>query len=1109
MRDVSSWLERLGLGKYAPLFAEHEIDPEALPHLTEAMLERMGLPLGPRAKIMAAIAPLHPVRPRAERTSNGATSSAVRRERRQLTVMFCDLVDSTKLATRLDPEDYSNVIQSYQRTCAQAVARYDGHVSQYRGDGIEVLFGWPFAQEDAAERAVRAGLDIVEAVKAMREPEPLAVRVGITTGIVAVGLDEPSSPSGAVGEALHVVARLQGLAAPNTVLVAEPTSRLVSARFDQQDLGPHDLKGLAEPVRVFRVLRVRPDASRFQAATERPLTPLVGRATELAFLEQRWREAKDGDGQAVFLSGVAGVGKSRIAFELERHVRDEPHFAVALQCLPHCMQSALFPVIRLLVRLTKSASQDSDDVKLREIEKLARFANRDVEKTTPLLADILSAPTGARYPPLALPAQQLKTQTLLALADLLLGASERRPVYCLLEDAQWIDPSTQELLDLVLSQIATRRILLVVTHRPDYPAPSQARRNIRGMTIGRLGRHDAAEMARLVLPEPSVSAAVIRKVVDGSDAVPLFIEELARGAFDSSELEELGFDNRPAFRPPGWVPDTLRDSLIARLDRAPQARSVAQTAAVIGREFSYDVLLRVSSLTAPELESSLEHLTQSDIIKVIDTRPALRYAFKHALLRDAAYETLLRSSRRYVHAKVAAVLETHRPDVVAAQPELLAYHYSLAGNAEFAARYWLAGAQRARSRWANLEAIVQFQKALEFLELLPETRERMLTELEIQLSLGFSCIAAHGYSSNHSRKPFERACQLSEEVGDSQKQIHAIYGLWGHFWMRARHDRALEISQTILGMAKQVQDPIVPVLAHRTLGSTLFTVGEFTRAREHLERAVELGGAENVETLPPSFAVAPSVAARLLLAWDLWILGYPDQAYETVRDVHAATAQADPYTAAFAHYVMSAVHLLRGEHEDSLRHAERSFALSNENRINLYALYSRFGRGCALVRLGKKERGLVDIQQGIDEARSSQLGYMRGFMLGWLATALAESGDVESGLSTVDAAIGEIDDVIGRAWEAELKRLRGDMLLAMDASAGRDAERSYREAIAVAQAQHARSLELRSASSLARLLRSQGRFEIGMQGLKTVFSSFTEGFATADLKEASELLAQP
>jgi class 3 adenylate cyclase/tetratricopeptide (TPR) repeat protein len=1112
--EVSAWLEGLGLGNYARAFEAHEIDFAALPHLTDSMLERIGLPLGPRARLLAAISELGPPptpkpEPRPEARPQGRPRGERRQaERRQITVMFCDLVDSTRFSGALDPEDFGSMMQAYQKACVAIIDRYEGHVSQYRGDGIEAYFGWPAVYEDSAERAVRAGLEVVEAVKAIPGPEPLQARVGICTGMLMVseaGLGDSSKPSGAVGEALHVASRLQALAAPSSVLIAEPTSRLVSGRFELDDLGVQDMKGVAPPAHAFRVGGVREDASRFQAARAATLTPLVGRRTELAFLQERWQDAKEGEGQTVCISGIAGIGKSRIIHEIKQRIRTEPHFTLSFQCLPHCTESPLFPIIQHIERLADFASGDSNRIKLEKLDRFIARATNHKDKALPLLAEMLSIPFEGRHAPHPLSAQQGKSQTLFVLVELLLGLAAQNPVLCVVEDAQWIDPSTQELLDLLAGQLERARILLIVTHRPEYRG---IRGNASGLSVTRLGRRDLAEMARLALRDETVAPAVMTRIIEGSDSIPLFVEELARGAVESGAVSQATAGDQRLEPSPPLVPESLRDSLVARLDRAPGARSLAQIAAVIGREFSYDILRHVSSLSSAELDSTLAHLEQSEIVHLIDTKASLRYAFKHALVRDAAYESLLKSSRAEIHARVAAVLEKERPDIVAGQPELLGYHYGMARNADVAAQYWIAGGRRARSRSGNLEAISQFQKALEFLESLPDTPERVAKELESQLSLGLCFIAVQGYSAEDTRKSFERARSLSAGVGDSQKEIQATFGLWGHYWMRARHDSAIELGQTLLAKAEQCGDPLSLSVGHRVLGSTLFTQGDFVSARAHLEQALALGQRAAAEEASLSYAVDPRIASQLILAWDLWVLGFADQAlHNAFQALALATERADPYSVAFAHYVTSAVQLLRGEFDNALAHADQSQTVSGEHRINLYALYSRFGRGCALAKMGQPQEAIAEIEEGIEQARRSNLGYMQGFMLGWLAIVQAETGDPETALATIKGALRQVNDVSGHAWEAELRRLQGEVLLMARPDAADATERSYNDAIAVAQKQHARSLELRATTSLARLLRSQGRNEEARRRLAPILDWFSEGFDTADLAEAKKLLA--
>jgi class 3 adenylate cyclase/tetratricopeptide (TPR) repeat protein len=1115
LRDVAAWLEGLGLARFANAFEQNEIDFDVLPYLTEPMLEKLGLPLGPRAKLLAAISALSspPVRGVQPEQAHSLVEQQ-QTERRQITVMFCDLVDSTKLAGSIDPEDFGSVMKAFQKSCGTIIERHGGHISQYRGDAIEVYFGWPIAREDAADSAVRAALEVIESVKTIPAPHALSTRVGICTGMVVVSEvganGDPAKPSGAVGETLHIAARLQSLAPPDGAVIAETTSRLISGRFERDDLGPQQLKGVAEAVRAFRVHRVREDTTRFEAAQAKALTPLVGRDAELSFLQQLWRKAKSGEGQAIFVSGVAGIGKSRLIHELEARLRRERHVILKFQCFPHCMQSALFPVIQRVERLSKLEKDDSGSIRLQKIEKLLGKAMDQPEAAVPFIAEMISIPTRSRDAVMRLTALQVKTQTLRHLAELLRGVARKVPVFCVVEDAHWIDPSTQELVDLVVGEIHKERILFIVTHRPDYQLHPGMHGHVNALTITRLGKREVAEMARLALRDRRTSTAVIDRIVHESDSIPLFIEELARGVVDHGNSNDDDRLNAIRLDPTSaWsVPETLRDSLMARLDRATNARKVAQMAAVIGREFSYDMLARISSLSSSQLRATLDHLEQSAIIQEIDPSPYSRYIFKHSLLRDAAYESLLKSSKREIHAKLAAAIQQQSPETVTNQPELLAYHYNLAGDPELAVRFWILGGHRAQRRSANLEASVLFQKALESLPLLAMSPERISIELDTQLSLGICCIALQGYSADVTRSSFERAGELSVQLGDARKELQAIFGQWGHFWMRAEHDRAVELSQMLHVKAKALQDATSEMVAHRCLGSTLFTLGQFVQAREHLERAVALGQqGPAASSLSSTYAVDPAIAAQLMLAWDLWILGYPGLARGSVlQALHQAVNRAHPYTLAFAHYVTSAVHLLRGESEASLDHATRSLAISNEHRISLYALYSRFGRGCALAKLGQPDHAIVEIREAIAEADRSRLGYMRGFMLGGLATVQSQAGDDESALATLDKALDLVNDVSGRAWEAELRRLRGDVLATEYFGAVREAEHSYNDAIALAQSQQARSLELRATISLARLLQSQERSEEASARLGPIFGWFTEGHDTADLAHARTVL---
>lgn len=1104
----------LGLANYAGIFEDSDIDLATLPFITEAMLERIGLPMGPRARLLAAMpalraAPRHSPLPAGTDTSAAPNRLPRSPEIRQLTVLFCDVVDSTSLAGDLDPEEWNALMTGYRRLCREHIERQQGYVAQYLGDGVVAYFGWPATQEHAAEAAVRAALELVGHLREQPGPVKIAVRIGITTGkclIADAGMGDASVAAGAVGQTPNIAARLQSLAEPNGVLLSGETLRLLPGRVVCRALGAQQLRGVREPVQVFRALRLRDDVRRFpvrmgpsphrpgaQPKSQDPV--FVGRREELALLERRLAEAADGEGRVVFVSGVAGIGKSRIVHELERTLKPASAAVLHFQCLPHASRSPLFPVIKQICRLSGIGPRDAPERKRALLERFIAQAEADIGRTLPHLSALLSIPAAAGDAPPAQTAQQIRMQTLSILADILRGLADRRPVLCVLEDAHWIDPSTQELLDLLISRIDTARILLVVTHRPEYPARADGSGVVSTLSIPRLRRADAEILARSVSTLPrQLTDSAVERIVQLSDAIPLFVEELARGFIDAGSLE--GTATGVA------VPDSLRDALVARLDRAPEGKSVAQIGAVLGREFSLDTLQQISGLSAHVVDTAVEQLQEADIIQKVEALPSARFAFKHALLRDAAYELMPRSQRRQLHGQIVALFEAAGSEVADSELDLVAQHCSAAGDNARAARYWLRGAERARHRFAIVEAEAQLRLALNGLGLLPPSAERDTLELRVQLALGKCCISLHGYSSDRTRDAFERARELLAQGGDDAVETEVVFGLWGHFWMTARHDRALALAEWLLAHADRAGGGLGEAVAHRTLGSTLFTLGDFPRARQHLETAVQWEFSS-----PPgaAFAVDPTIAARLMLAWTLWIAGLPGRALDEVhRALRAARATEDPYTLAFAHYVVSAVHLLREEFPAALEHADTSLAISTEYHISLYALYSRFGRGCALCRLGRRDEGLAEIAAGIADAERSQLGYLRGFMLGWLASERLEAGDAPGARAAMDQAFGHIGDVAGRAWEAELWRLDGELRLA--AGDGSGAEASFRRALDVAEHQKAGSLQLRAAVSLAGHLLRSGQRDGARTLLEARLAAWEEAPDCADGRRAIALL---
>ena len=1051
--DLAEWLGRQGLGQYAQTFAENHIDYSVLPDLTEDDLEKLGISLGHRKKLLRAIDAVWGTRQardttKVARTGAEATSPVQHREAefRQITVMFCDLVGSTQLSEKLDPEDLQKIIDSYRRECSTAIRRYGGEVARYLGDGVLAFFGWPYAHEDDAPRAVHAALEIVSVVTKISESVTLACRVGVCSGPVVVGEIRNSTASwsmDAVGETPNIAARLQTLAEPDTVLISESTRRLVSATFDLQSLGPQALKGITEPVRAYRVLAAKSAGSRFEAAHAGTLTPLVGRSSELRLLLDRWEKVKEGDGQVILLSGIPGVGKSRLLHELKSHVEEEPHILLHHQCSPYHNQSAFHPVIEQIEQAAHLIAREADADKITKLQAyLPRSTNSSIEPLL-LIANLLSISTENQQHLSELTPQQIKNRTISTLVEMLLAFSVQRPTLCIFEDAHWLDASTLELLELMISRIAHARVLLIVSSRPEFRPTWLAHANVSTHSLTRLSQAEVRTMIRDLLRGGNMPQKLVDQIIEKADGVPLFIEELTSSTLSAPLRETLGHTEQPASL---RVPETLSDALMERLDRAAPSRRVAQIAAVIGREFSDDLLSAAARIDEEDMQSALSLLEQADIIYRVGISPFVRFAFKHVLLRDAIYDSLLKSKRQQIHADIAAILVHDFPKLVENQPEVLALHYQEASNHQMAIRYWFESGQRALAHSANVEAIANFRKALQLLNALPETPERIKQEIDIQLALGIPLIAVRGYTAAETREAFSRARTLCLRLGDIPEYFQALFGLWGNHWMCGKNDEALRMADEFLSRSRALSDPVLLMVANRVMGSTLLTLGDFQSSASHFEETIRLSTGREERPLYNLYMVGPRAASLLLLSWDLWILGYPDQALSRVSEALASGKDlGHPYTVAFAHYMTSVVHLLRGDAAHALESAERSFEMSQEQRFSLYAILSRISRGRAIGELGRLGEARVELTQGIDEARRNGVGFMLPMMDSWLADVHTKTGENEYALSFVERALTNIGDVTGRSWEAELHRQRAQILLALDPSKLREAEFSSSE----------------------------------------------------------------
>ncbi len=1116
--DLAEWLEQHGLGQYAETFAENHIDYATLQDLTDDDLKSLGLSLGHRKRLLKAIGALAASQPSSVAVSAvsnhaaGAVAAAANDESevRQITVLFCDLVGSTELSERLDPEDLRTLIDAYRKACNAAIRRYDGQVANYAGDGLMAFFGWPRAHEDDASRAVHAALAMLSDVARIHGAVTLAARVGICSGRVVVG--QGGGPGGwmeAVGDTPNIAARLQALAAPNTLLVAESTQRLAWGAFNFQDIGLQELKGVSKPLRVYRVLSAKPRASRFEAAHANFLTPLVGRFAEINLLLDRWQKAKETDGQVVLLSGLAGVGKSRLVHELKASIQDEPYFLLNYQCSPYHSQSAFFPIIEQIEQAAQLRAGESDDDKFAKVrDYLASLVGDRIESAS-LIAHLLSIPVADRNGLSALTPQQIKNKTVDALLEMILSLSQKRPTLCIFEDVHWIDPSTLELLELAMRRVDRARVMLVVSFRPEFRHAWATQANVTVHSLTRLSRSEVTKMIKEMAREGDLSQQVLDQIVEKADGVPLFIEELTTStittpASSKQRRSDLG---QSASIGPAKVPETLHDALMERVDRVAHGRKLAQIAAVIGREFSYDLLTAASRTDETDLQSTLSQLEDADIIYRTGISPSVRFAFKHVLLRDAVYNSLLRGRRQEIHADIAAVLERHFGELAENRPEILAYHYGEAGNNERAIRCWCEAGRRALANSANVEAISHFRNALRLLSALPDTVQRSRQEAEIQLALGIPLIAVEGYAAAQTREAFARARALCLDLDNPPEYFQALFGLWGHSWMSGENDQALAMANEFLSKAQASPNNVLLMVAHRIMGSTLLTIGEFQTARDHFEESIALSKIEGRRPVYELYMVEPQVASLLLLSWDLWFLGHLDQSLARVSEALAlARDLAQPYSIAFAHYMTSVVHLLRGDPASALRSADQSLEISREQRFSLYAILSTISRGRALGELGRLGEAVTEIRAGLAEARRTGVGFMLPMMHGWLADVHAQAGENETALSIVENAVREISDATGRAWEAELYRQRAQILLDLNPSKAAEAESHLERAIEIAGRQGAKALELRAATSLAKLWQQRGRGDEARKLLEPVCRWFEEGSDTADLRCARDVL---
>ncbi len=810
-------------------------------------------------------------------------------ERRQLTVMFCDLVGSTALTQKLDPESLRDLMQAYQQACRAVIDKYDGHVAQYLGDGLMVYFGWPKAHEDDAERAIRASLEIVEAVKKVRLAiEPLRVRIGIATGPVVVGETgggDPSIPKVAVGETPNLAARMQGLSEPDQIVIASITHRLLGAAFEFADLGEKHLKGIVEPVRAFRILRAARTEGRFESAHGGHLIPLVGRAEEIGLLMRRWEAARQGEGQVVLLCGEPGIGKSRIIRALRERVAAEPHVPLRYQCSPFHVNSALHPVIEQFERAAALTRDDGVECKLDKLETLLREGGADIPETAPLIATMLSLPA-VRYPALNYSPQKQKEKMLEAFSAQVEGLAAKSPVLIMFEDLHWVDPTTQEALDLMVARLGRHRILLVATYRPEYSARWIGQPNVSTINLSRLNRHVGEQMVRQVAGEKQLPGEVLEQILVKTDGVPLFVEELTKATLESGLLKDCG--DRYELTGPLTelaIPSTLQDSLMARLDRLAPVKEVAQIGACIGREFGYELLNMVWSQGDALLQQALDQLAQSELISRRGTPPGAAYTFKHALVQDAAYSSLLRARRAEIHACIARALERHFGETAQNEPELIAHHYSAAGEPDLAAPLWLRAGRRALANMALPEAIAHIQRGLDELPKLKNSAHGESIELDLRVALGAAWMGLGGWFNPNVPNALDPAWNLAKKYGRRELMAPIIWGLAMHLATTGRLDDSLTWLQTFVDPTDVSTSEDMWIVLEMTKCVCLFWRGDLLAAKRSVDAVLAKYQLEKHRHIATLANHDPKTLMAIYRANLLWLLGYPDQALEATHEL--------------------------------------------------------------------------------------------------------------------------------------------------------------------------------------------------------------------------------
>ena len=1113
MLKVSDWLVANGFERFVDLFAENEVDGDALRELTDAHLKELGIPLGARVKLLKAIT-------RLAETNDAARPSAIvdlpthpaEAERCQLTVMFCDLVGSTELSGQVDPEEMQEIMRIYQDVCAGMIERFDGYLAKFLGDGVLAYFGYPRAHEDEAERAVRAARRIVKSIKGLPPygNRKLAVRIGIATGLVVIGQVNAvggASELSAIGEAPNLAARLQNLAEPNTVVVAEATRALAGGTFRYTDLGHVTLKGIPNPVRAWQVVG-QISRTRFEAAHGSGLSAFVGRDEEVALLHGRWEQAASGEGQLVLLCGEGGIGKSRIAEQLRLRLGNADHIRLRYQCSPFHLNSALQPAIAQLEHAANLNSDDDDATRLAKLEALLRPTTDDMGATVPLFAALLGIPLSGGYAPLGLTADVVKRRTLEAIAEQLVSISKVKPVYWLVEDAHWIDPTTRDLIGVCLRRIRDARVFVLITFRPEFVSPWSQMPHATTLTLNRLARRQCTELIEHVCGGKQLPDEVQEQLIAKTDGIPLFIEELTKTVLESGLLSERsGKYVLIGALPPMAVPASLQDSLMARLDRLSPVKEVAQIGAAIGREFTYGLLAAVTQIGPDELARALMQLAEAELVFVRGEPPEATYIFKHALLQDAAYASLLRARRQQLHSRIAQAIEEQFPETPTRRPEILAHHYDAAGLEHQAKDYWTRAGKLALSRSAYAEAIAHLAKAQALAAKAEPSETRMRQMSALILDRGVATAALKGPPSADHGQVAEEAVKTSAALGDDRLHFRARWADWIYHSTGGNLPAASERADMLVEMANRIGADDLRLQAYHARWTTAFLRGHVAVTRDDVEHGLALYDFDlHKDHWSMYGAHDPGVCAHATGACALWQAGFAVRASRVAEDaISLGHRLGHPFSRAIALWYAAFFAAMVRDATAATTYADSAMVVASEANLAWPASLAQFIVGWAISRQGELGRGVKTMETVFRRLmETKQRGYLT-FLGTLLADAKLEMGRVDETLNLLDEIQQLSVESHQQMFLSDLHRVRAEALRCIDPKSERIGS-ELQTSLELARHQGALSLELRTATSLASWLANTKGCENGSAVLSPVYSRLTEGFDTPDLKAASALL---